>query len=264
MFCQANEFCCGGSCIKDKPDVGCCHDFTYDTRINHCCPLQGKDDLHVCALVDETCCGEGLCCKHDELCCGGSCIKDKPDVGCCHDFTYDTRINHCCPLHGKNDLHVCDKQETCCGLDGCCKQDEECCGKGAGAHCVPKGKCGKRCGGKVCAQNETCCNGHCCPDGHCHNGQCLCGGETCPSPMHCCHGHQCCTGVCCHDSCCVGATDQCCSNNGGCCGAKDICCPGGCCIYGCNPDGGCAPPPMAPDVRLAPRRPTLMRRRGHA
>jgi hypothetical protein len=233
--CSPSQFCCAGRCFPDKPDLGCCHDATYDPRTEHCCPLHRKHEFHVCDLVDETCCGENDCCKHDEFCCAGRCFPRRRNLGCCHDATYDPASETCCPLHPHDGFHVCAKDETCCGRDGCCGKGHECCGSGGGAHCVPKGKCHESCGGSTCGQGQ-----------------------------HCCHGRQCCTGPCCHDSCCVGPDDQCCSNNGGCCGPKDICCPQGCCIYGCTADGGCAPPPSAPDIRLAPRRPRLARRRGHA
>jgi hypothetical protein len=231
---KQGEFCCKGRCFKGDPRrFGCCDGATYDKTSEDCCPDHRPGGFHTCSK-DETCCGEDACCNNrTEFCCHGRCLKGNPKrFGCCDGATYDKSVEQCCPEHGSGTFHTCFKDETCCGEDACCKQGEECCG----SSCVPQGTCNNQSGSQ------------------------LCGGVVCSSPMHCCHGTQCCTGVCCHDSCCVGATDQCCSNNGGCCGAADICCPSGCCIYGCTADGGCAPPPGS-IRRPRARRPTLMARR---
>jgi hypothetical protein len=198
-------------------------------------------------------------CFSPDVCCGESCITPSAHLGCCHGQTYDPKLEKCCSKAGA-DVHACFNDEQCCGATECCKHGEECCSSGKLAYCAKKGQCCPKgqhrvaCGhgpSICCPENQYCCNGACATKEQC------CGTTLCGKGQHCCHGKQCCTGPCCKTSCCVGKDDQCCSNNGGCCGPKDICCPSGCCIYGCDANGGCAVPPgVAPDIA---RPPTLRR-----
>lgn len=208
--CYPPDFCCGGTCFTPHPDLGCCHNQTYHPSIEKCCP-HGRQ----ACFKEETCCEEDACCKHDEFCCGGSCFKHSPDVGCCHNRTYNPSREKCCP-HGRQ---VCFKDETCCG-------QEECCGKGH--HCV-------RCGtGKhlCCPDGEYCCGGVCCKPEHCKNG--VCGG--CKTQADCGPNAYCCADQ-------GGGNGHCCPGVGDCCSGAPgtglaVCCPftkanpTKCCILG--------------------------------
>ena len=173
--CQHNEICCGtGQCIPNKSgNIGCCNGFTYNKRVDHCCPEHDKDEAHFCAK-DESCCGKKDCCKRDEICCGtGQCIPNKKgNIGCCNGFTYNKNVDQCCLEFPADEAHFCAKSETCCGEKACCGKDQECCGAGAQAQCMPKGQCNQ------CPSGQVMCGGICCDAGNCINGVC----GTCPLP----------------------------------------------------------------------------------
>ena len=226
----ATELCCNGHCFKRAPDLGCCHSSTYDPTIEKCCPHGSQ-----ACFKNETCCGKDHCCTHKELCCNGHCFKRAPDLGCCHNSTYDPSIEKCCP-HGHQ---ACFKNETCCGQEDCCKHGETCCGGkccGKGHHCVQCGSGKKLC----CPAGEYCCNGVCCKPKNCKHG--VCQGKGCNAGPPCKAGEICCPQA---DCCPHGST--CCGNN---CCRGGLCCTGNCsgpaaAGITCCPNGGATAGPSA-------------------
>lgn len=195
------EFCCDGECFpksRGTARFGCCHDRTYNTTEEFCCrsPHTGA------CFNGETCCGSEKCCATAEFCCDGGCFpksRGTARFGCCHDRTYNTTEEFCCPLpHSQSCFHG----ETCCSYGKCCAPDEECCAD----ECVAKGTCKhtpkptgcnpEMLGSRPCPADSFCCYqegigdpGCCAPTSAGPNSCCSC-GKTCKGyPVSACiHG----------------------------------------------------------------------------
>lgn len=119
-------------------------------------------DFNSPCLSPDTCCGGQECCDHaTEFCCGGTCFKHGGRVGCCHNSSYDPRIEKCCS-----------------GL--CCQGD--CTAPAApGITCCPNG--GSTAGAAACAGPGYSGMGGC----RGHKLGCVCdNGSFCPADTGCC------------------------------------------------------------------------------